>query len=459
MGLTTDQVLEIFADVHPQLRGNFKQIFEKIPEPEFESFAQGLGIQEPQYKFLLTFLAGNWNVLGTRSKGEIFADLGEVLKTYLSKNDVTSLRQLSLRTLNEYKGIRKETSSGEVGFRVIKITDVETCVRLTADSGWCVKDDDYASDYLTHGPLFLIIRDGKRLALLQPASSSYMDVYDNPLKPADLFTILASVQDLPEGQELLKGIGDRVEEEELGSHYIGMDTIHLLLKKSAVYPPALLRIVLSDSIRGMPNTDRLAIIKTLIDLGYNLNEGTATSPPVLFHFVHSGIPFMVEEALKLGLDPDTEYEGGFYSRTPLEHVVSTSADYADTYVNIAQLLLKHGANPNGGPHTTYPPLNIAVAENKLSFTQVLLEAGANPNSTIDQGYTPLHQQAVDPKLFRNVSVDIFMALIDAGADLEAKNAKGLTPLQLAKVSGTDWFVSMVERVQQPRVQEPIKAVV
>jgi hypothetical protein len=93
-----------------------------------------------------------------------------------------SLRHLTLRQLNEYKeGIKTEVASGETGLRVIEITDPDTCVKLSKDSGWCVQKHEFAKQYLEKGPLYLIVKDGKRFALISFATSSFMDVYDNPL--------------------------------------------------------------------------------------------------------------------------------------------------------------------------------------------------------------------------------------------------------------------------------------
>jgi hypothetical protein len=164
-----------------QLRGNFKKILEKIPENEIENLAAFLNIDE---KLILLFLNNNWKDLQNRGKEEIIDDIKAPLKTFLEKtNDKMNLRHLTLKKLNEYKeGIKTEVASGEKGLRVIEITDPDTCVKLTKDSGWCVQKHEFAEEYLEKGPLYLIVKDGKRFALISFATSSFMDVYDNPLK-------------------------------------------------------------------------------------------------------------------------------------------------------------------------------------------------------------------------------------------------------------------------------------
>jgi hypothetical protein len=163
-----------------QLRGNFKKILEKIPENEIENLAAFLNIDE---KLILLFLNNNWKELQSRGKEEIIDDIKAPLKTFLEKtNDKMNLRHLTLNKLNEYKeGIKTEVASGEKGLRVIEITDPDICVKLTKDSGWCVQREPHAKKYLNKGPLYLIVKDGKRFALISFATSSFMDVYDNPL--------------------------------------------------------------------------------------------------------------------------------------------------------------------------------------------------------------------------------------------------------------------------------------
>ena len=441
-------VLAIYAEVTPQLRGNFKQVFEKIPEQEFEAFAQGLGINEPQYKFLLAFLAKNWDILGSRSKGEIFTDLGEVLKTYLGKNDVTSLRNLSLQTLNQYKGVKKETASGEKGFRIVRIDDVETCVRLTADSGWCVKEDEYAIDYLDQGPLFLVVKDGKRLALIQPESGSYMDVYDNRLKPDALLYILNGVLGFPEGQDLLQRIGYSISQDE-GNPSFSIGMVTLLLQNNYMSYEDVFMLLTGDDIRWLLNKDRFELIDFLLQGGIDLDDSVGGRPPILFTYVDSGIPTVVEGLLHRGLNPNIEYEFDDWIVSPLAKAMSESVDNSPSYMEIARLLLKYGANPNylrGG----YPILVDVVSDGKLNCVRLLLETGADPNAVDPNNQTPLHHLARSGKYFKNQHGLIMKLLLDAGAKTDVIDDNGLTPAQTAEKHQTPDFLDVLNQLRKPK---------
>ena len=70
--------------------------------------------------------------------------------------------------------------------------------------------------------------------------------------------------------------------------------------------------------------------------------------------------------------------------------------------------------------------NARVAkEYRLTNATRLLEAGADVNATDDEGFTPLHFAAQDD------SEEVVQLLLDAGADVNVVNNKGETPLYKA----------------------------
>jgi ankyrin repeat protein len=70
-------------------------------------------------------------------------------------------------------------------------------------------------------------------------------------------------------------------------------------------------------------------------------------------------------------------------------------------------------------------------EGRLEDLAELLGAGADPSVVDKQGFTPLHfaAQSLDPGAVR--------LLIDAGADIEARNVHGATPLLVALTNVRD----------------------
>jgi ankyrin repeat protein len=82
---------------------------------------------------------------------------------------------------------------------------------------------------------------------------------------------------------------------------------------------------------------------------------------------------------------------------------------------------------------------VAASDNESpEVITVLLDAGANVNARNDSGGTPLHMAAK-----YNENPEVIIVLLDAGADGTAVNEDGLTPFDLAKdneaLAGTDAY--------------------
>lgn len=93
------------------------------------------------------------------------------------------------------------------------------------------------------------------------------------------------------------------------------------------------------------------------------------------------------------------------------------------------------------------PLHIAVSSGTL--TERLLVAGADANATNAQGNTPLH---IACSLFRG---DDVRKLVRHGADPNARNAAGVTPLELARELS---YQDAVKVMMNPRKEEAEDAV-
>ena len=78
-------------------------------------------------------------------------------------------------------------------------------------------------------------------------------------------------------------------------------------------------------------------------------------------------------------------------------------------------------------------LHIAAMRGDTFKTHLLLMAGANPNIRDTNRDTALHLALREPRRFH--SLELLNDLINSGADLEAKNRKGHTPLHVACILG------------------------
>jgi ankyrin repeat protein len=132
-------------------------------------------------------------------------------------------------------------------------------------------------------------------------------------------------------------------------------------------------------------------------------------------------------------------------------------------LEIADLLLRAGANPNTANDFRITPLSLACTNGNAALVDRLLKAGANPNTAIATGETPImtcastgSADAVRMLIARGALVnaaepeqrqtplmwaaserhpDVVKALIEHGADIRARTKKGFTALHFAAREG------------------------
>ena len=91
---------------------------------------------------------------------------------------------------------------------------------------------------------------------------------------------------------------------------------------------------------------------------------------------------------------------------------------------IAKIFIGEGADLNAKDINGYTPLHFAVIYEQIKTTSMLIQDKSNVHSSCNSGNTPLHLACAR-------SLDLSKLLIDNGANINAVNVNGQTPMRFA----------------------------
>ncbi|KAK3733426.1 hypothetical protein RRG08_057932 [Elysia crispata] len=195
------------------------------------------------------------------------------------------------------------------------------------------------------------------------------------------------------------------------------------------------------------------IVQFLIDHGADINGTCGTSCPALLIALQIGRSYYnsplrrndsdLRDMIKFLVESGASVNRVHPNKSPLIVAIENNCN-----LDVLLSLLKHGADVNEiGDDEGNTPLTAVFARYSTrfsninpSFEKALLKAGADPNKGHSDRKTAFHPSRC---MFIG-GLEIIERLIDAGADLEARNSDGMTPLLLAA------------REQQPEVIKLLK---
>ena len=164
-----------------------------------------------------------------------------------------------------------------------------------------------------------------------------------------------------------------------------------------------------------------ARLKALLTNGADVNEIGSDSYTPLIAAAQTASYDNVKLLLERGADVNARNSDG--------DTALSMAGWTEDNLQMVRLLLKHGADPNLRKSDGGTVLHQACLFSEVEVIRVLLESGADPNIRDNDGDRAIHRLGLrysDPML--SPGVRALELLLNAGADPDASNQFGFTPL-------------------------------
>ena len=200
------------------------------------------------------------------------------------------------------------------------------------------------------------------------------------------------------------------------------------------------------------SSDEPRVLELLIGAGADPNARSDSEYTPLHRAaeLNPGNPAIIEVLVGAGADPDVFDK---FRYTPLLRAASNCEDPA-----VIKALIEGGADPDLQGVGDLTALHLAVSSNSVvwgangrtDIAEALIRAGADPNVTDDYGFNAMHFAASRIRTLR-----IFELLVEAGADLTARDRDGKTPLQVMNwKKDKPQIVEYLKRVQAQQKAGP-----
>ena len=224
---------------------------------------------------------------------------------------------------------------------------------------------------------------------------------------------------------------------------------------------------LHASSQGIPYSDWARfkdIVRLLLERGAYANARDEDNATAL-HLASSGYGLpIVLVLLNGGANASAKDNSG---QTPLHRLLTNGHYDEKACLPFVRLLLKHGVDVNAEDEDHATALHLVFDNQMLEVAQVLLDHGANsnganPNAEDNQGETSLHR-LLNRNYFREDHLDTVQLLLEHGANPNAKDKDGITPSHLTFHNGMLEVAGLLrkhgaEDAENDQVRTPFHAV-
>ena len=186
-------------------------------------------------------------------------------------------------------------------------------------------------------------------------------------------------------------------------------------------------------VRQAVDWENIEMVRLLLQEGASCNDWTRDDagyyPSAMVRACQKGLVEIIRIMLEKHADPNAVGDQG---ELPLHSAASSGK------AKVCELLLESGANPINKDKTGKSPLHWAAIGPEVETMQILIPYYQNISEPDDLGYTPLHHA-----VFLNSRSDQAQLLLLKGADANAANNNGDTPLHLSALAGNAQTVEIL----------------
>jgi ankyrin repeat protein len=176
----------------------------------------------------------------------------------------------------------------------------------------------------------------------------------------------------------------------------------------------------------------LELVNLLLEAGADPNSDLVGGATVLHFAARQGNVPLVQRLLAIGMDVDLPESYTADGYTALYRAVEEQHEEA------VRTLLDHGANPNKILKDSWTCILYAVKIGHYKILQMMVGRGADLRVTCQpEGWTALHIACREGHRL------IVRLLLEAGSDVNARDASGATPLQLATAAGHSSIIEIL----------------